>query len=365
MANSQPLAEPANSQEFLDQDTFGMHVSMYPSVVESALPRVNSEMFPTVKRFEEVCYYTGPNREMYPSLILIDSYKILEDPKKLTNNNLKLASILAWCFEMITTAFIMTDDILDNQDLRWKKLSWYKKPNIGLTAIVDIDHIRASAYTVLRKYFKDHPSYQSLMNLIAETCFQTALGQSFDVNTANSFRETRDINLISMERYLKIVKYKSGIIMYKNPPLAAMHLAEYNNIELLQNCEDIFEKLSTFRQAQNDVWDCFGKYDNLGKTGTDISEGKCTWTSATALQYATKRQRQIFQDNYGKIDLDSQRRILELYKEIDVVQKFIDYKKELIGLVNERMDEISNANLRKLMNLFIDIYVDIDEDFTV
>ena len=51
-----------------------------------------------------------------------------------------------------------------------------------------------------------------------------------------------------------------------------------------------------------------------GKIGTDIAEGKCTWLAVVALQRATKAQRNLMKEHYGRSDQESIDIIRELYK---------------------------------------------------
>jgi farnesyl diphosphate synthase len=48
------------------------------------------------------------------------------------------------------------------------------------------------------------------------------------------------------------------------------------------------------------VLDAFADPEVLGKVGTDIQDGKCSWLVVQALQVATPDQRAVLQDSYGR-----------------------------------------------------------------
>ena len=54
-------------------------------------------------------------------------------------------------------------------------------------------------------------------------------------------------------------------------------------------------------QVRDDYLDCYGKRDVIGKSGTDIQEGKCTWLIVVALQRATAEQKKILKVNLSLI----------------------------------------------------------------
>ncbi|KAF5279499.1 hypothetical protein FQA39_LY05609 [Lamprigera yunnana] len=341
-----------------------MHISLYPYAVRDSVPRMpEPELVDAIRRFDDFCYYTGPNRELYASLILIDSYKILEDPAKLTSENLKLASILAWCFENATTSFIVQDDIMDDQCIRWKKKCWHLESHIGLTALIDTKQFSVSSYILLKKYFKNHPSYVQFMNLLAESIYKTALGQSADCNSGEQFKASRNIEILSQQKYVANVFYKTASILYTIPVFAAMQLANITHLSLFNTVEDILIKLSIFRQAQNDMLDVYGKYETTGKYGTDLVEGRCTWLTVTVIEHGTDQQKALFCENYGRDDAKCQNTIINLFAELEMVEKFLQYKKNLIADLNKRMECIEQPKMKRLIKLFLTTYVDVDDDF--
>lgn len=66
------------------------------------------------------------------------------------------------------------------------------------------------------------------------------------------------------------------------------------------------------------------------KVGTDILDNKCSWNINVALENATKEQRQILDENYGKKDAKSEAKVKELFnaQNIDVEGRFKKYEAE-------------------------------------
>lgn len=55
--------------------------------------------------FFQVLQYNTPNGKKNRGLIVISAYKMLEDPAKITTENLRKAGILGWCIEMVSFFF--------------------------------------------------------------------------------------------------------------------------------------------------------------------------------------------------------------------------------------------------------------------
>lgn len=101
------------SDDFLKYGNVERMMYQFPFLVRDSIPRTDPQFTEIVKRYDEVCYHTGPERELYPGPIIMDCYTALESPENQTVANLKLASMLAWAFEHPTTSIIIIDDILD------------------------------------------------------------------------------------------------------------------------------------------------------------------------------------------------------------------------------------------------------------
>ncbi|KAF2895743.1 hypothetical protein ILUMI_10431, partial [Ignelater luminosus] len=73
---------------------------------------------PQIKdHFEKVLYYNVPNRKR-KNLMLLAAYKEFENPKNITNENIKLANILVWCVEMMRSSWAMQNDIIDANGMK-------------------------------------------------------------------------------------------------------------------------------------------------------------------------------------------------------------------------------------------------------
>lgn len=68
---------------------------------------------------------------------------------------------------------------------------------------------------------------------------------------------------------------------------------------MFRQAKTILLEIGQFYQTQDDFFDCFGDPAVIGKVGTDIAEGKCSWLAVVAMQRATEEQKEVMKACYG------------------------------------------------------------------
>lgn len=100
---------------------------------------------------------------------------------------------------------------------------------------------------------------------------------------------------------------------------------------------DILLPLGEYFQVQDDFLDYSGTPEQIGKIGTDIIDNKCSWPVNTALAAASPTQRKVLDENYGQKDAAKEKKIKEVYEELDVRGRYAKYEddayKRILGLI--------------------------------
>ncbi|KAF5287067.1 hypothetical protein FQR65_LT12368 [Abscondita terminalis] len=214
---------------------------------------------------------------------------------------------------------------------------------------------------MIKKYFRDQPYYRTLCGYLAEICHITGVGQTMDIHASKYFKQHRDINMYNLKKYFQLARYKCYIPIFRSCTLAALSLT--NTTEEYFKYEYIFEKLGSHGQMTNDMHDLFGKYESFGRRSTDIEEGKLSWVISAAVEHADDKQKLLLQKNYDRPEPECQRIVLNVFKEIDVIQKFYDHKTQLLGDIRNDLKTVSNPKIVNIIENYIDMYIDVNYDF--
>ena len=75
--------------------------------------------------------------------------------------------------------------------------------------------------------------------------------------------------------------------------LFGFYQAQIKDPETLSQVEALSIDMGHFFSVQDDYLDVYGDPAVMGKTGTDIVDGKCSWVVVTALQNATPAEHEI------------------------------------------------------------------------
>lgn len=218
--------------------------------------------------------------------------------------------------------------MMDASLTRRGQTCWYKRPEVGLVAINDCFVIQSILFRTLRRYFGGQRCYVVLVDLFIDTKMRTELGQLYDLLTAPP-QDQCDFARFSDDVYKRIVRYKTAYYSFYLPVVATLiALGQEDYQEHLAGLEQALLELGEFFQAQDDYLDCYGDPAVIGKIGTDIQEGKCTWLILAALksEKLTLEKRSLLEENYGQRNAGAERIVRSIYRDLDLEGQFHQYE---------------------------------------
>ncbi|KAL2255893.1 hypothetical protein VTK26DRAFT_2526 [Humicola hyalothermophila] len=261
--------------------------------------------------------------------------------RPLTEDEYFKAATLGWTTELLQAFFLVSDDIMDGSITRRGKPCWYRHEGVGMVAINDAFLLESAIYTLLRKYFRDHPRYVDFLELYHEVTYQTEIGQLCDLLTAPE--DKVNLDNFSMDKYRFIVIYKTAYYSFYLPVALAMYMLDVATPENLKQAEEILIPLGEYFQIQDDYLDNFGLPEHIGKIGTDIMDNKCSWLVNQALAIATPEQRRVLEDNYGRKDKEKEAAVKKLYDDLKLEQRYKEYEEKVVGEIRAMIAKIDES----------------------
>lgn len=251
------------------------------------------------------------------------------------------AAVLGWMVELLQSFFLIADDIMDASKTRRGQPCWYLMPGVGNIAINDAFMVESAIYFLLKKHFRQESCYVDLIELFHDVTFQTELGQQLDLLTAPE--DSVDLSKFSLQKHSFIVIYKTAFYSFYLPVALAMHLAGVATPENLKCAQDILIILGKYFQVQDDYLDCYGDPTVTGKIGTDILDNKCSWIINLALAKCTPEQRVILDDNYGRKDSESEKRVKAVFEELNIRGEFENYEESEVSEIKKLIDGVDES----------------------
>jgi farnesyl diphosphate synthase len=203
-------------------------------------------------------------------------------------------------------------------------------------------------YRLLARHFKEQPCYVNLVDLFLEVTYKTELGQLLDLITAPTGKP--DLEKFSPLRYQQIVQYKTSFYSFYLPVALAMIYCGVDGKELLGEARKCLIPLGEFFQIQDDFLDCFGDSKILGKIGTDIDEGKCSWLAMKFMEIASDAELKVFKEIYSTPG--STAVISKMYKEAELDQEYERLQEATKKTLNETLLTISDPKLVLIIESF-------------
>ena len=233
--------------------------------VES-LMRKNLSKEPVVKDLYDYIFDKS-GKKVRASISLISSYGM----NKNQQNRVKLAAII----ELLHTATLVHDDIIDNSDLRRGKttvnVAWSNSHGVLIG-----DFIYSKAFMLMNEIgnFKVIDELSSATNKIAE-------GELMQLANKNNLNT-------SLQQLKKISYYKTGRLFEASAKSAAMLSGK--SIPFIENISKAAKLIGIVFQVRDDLLDYGISKGNIGKPKMqDILEDKITYPLYFALKYSNKK----------------------------------------------------------------------------
>ncbi|XP_011061596.1 PREDICTED: farnesyl pyrophosphate synthase-like [Acromyrmex echinatior] len=314
-------------------------MAMWSDIVRDITEEIENSNFSDVAKWMgKVLQYTVPGGKKIRALTLVYAYKVLIPSDQLTEENIRLVRILAWCIELMQAFLLVIDDIQDRSLIRRGQPCWYRYNSLGLAAINDGLLLACAIFYLIKKYFKGKDCYVNLLETFHDNILKTIIGQSLDMLSTN-FGKKPDLDMFTMNRYNSIVEYKTSHYSFILPITIAMQLAGIKDPEIFRQAKTILLEMGYLLQVQDDYLGCYS--DVHGKDYTDIQEGKCTWLIVVALQRATPEQRKILEECYGSPDPEKVRRVKQLFIDLDLPKIYSTYEEKTYNLLKEHIQQMS------------------------
>lgn len=265
-----------------------------------------------------------PGGKLNRGITVVAVHKTLKGGE-ITAEEYARAAVLGWAVEFLQAFFLVADDVMDDSETRRGQPCWYKLKNVKNIAINDSFILESFVFTLVKQHFGDEPYYGKLVDLFLEVIQQTEFGQLLDL-TSQPDPTVVDLNRFSLERYKKIVKYKTAFYTFYLSVAIGMITSGVTDPSAYDLAKKICCIMGEYFQITDDYLDCYGAPEVIGKIGTDIQDNKCSWLVVQALDRCNAEQRKILEDNYGQWDDAKVQNVKDLYKELELEQVFKDYE---------------------------------------
>ena len=301
----------------------------------------NNEMLPEALLWaQQMMDYNVPGGKLNRGTTVVSVHRTLKGGT-LTPLEIARASVLGWAIEFLQAFFLVADDVMDDSQTRRGQPCWYKQPKVKMIAINDSFLLESYVFTMIHSHFGHTSYYNDLVALFLDVIQKTEFGQLLDLTSQEMDAKEPDLTRFTLERYKKIVKYKTAFYTFYLPVAIGMITSGVQSKEAFDLAREICCEMGEYFQIQDDFLDCFGSPEVIGKVGTDIQDNKCSWLVVQALAKATPAQLKILEQNYGKWDDKKVKKVKALYKEMGMEEFFAEYEEASYARIQKMLDQVT------------------------
>jgi geranylgeranyl diphosphate synthase type II len=252
---------------------------------ELKLPALPSNLYEPIRYMLDL-----EAKRLRPSLVIMGC--------NLFSENIQPAIFPALAIEVFHNFTLMHDDIMDKSAMRRNSPAVHMKWNPNV-AILSGDAMVIKAYELLAH--KSEDTLQLILPVFNQTALQVCEGQQYDMDYEH-------IVTVSIDDYLKMIEYKTAVLLAASLKIGALlGGAENNDADLLY---EFGRNIGIAFQLQDDLFDVFADPAVFGKvTGNDIVSNKKTILLIEALNVASGSTRQNLLDWLNKKNFDREEKI--------------------------------------------------------
>ena len=239
---------------------------------------------------------------------------------------------IAAAYEILHTAILAHDDVIDQSPIRRAKPSLYIElggGHHGISQTISLGDLGFFLATKIISQSKfDDKLKSKALEYVSKTMMDTALGEMLDVELPFLGKERQQKDVLS------IMKYKTARYTISSPLQLGAILSGAEK-DLIDKLGAFGENLGIAFQIQDDILGVFGQEKELGKSNkSDIEEGKNTILIIEAIKNADKAQMKVLGKYYGKGKLSDEG--LERVRDVFIKTKALEYAQKVASeYINE------------------------------
>ena len=321
-------------------ETFAMPVTKELEAVEKVLAAKLTSDVPLINQVVSYIIQNGGKR-LRPLLTLLSA--------KLSGFQGEAAIHLAAAMEMIHTASLLHDDVVDDAGLRRGKTSTKAKWGNSISVLVgDFFWCKMSQIIV------SHGCLRTL-KVVTDTITTTTEAEILEITKHSDFS-------VDEEVYLKVIGGKTAVLLSACCQIGA----------ILGGVSEIFEEgmkrygydLGIAFQLSDDILDYESEEEKFGKhKGGDLREGKLTLPLIVALRNADVDEAQIIKDALlaGRMETDQLKRVLEIIHRYDGIAESRKLAKKYVARAKEHLSHFKPSLEKESLMALADYVIERDE----
>ena len=246
---------------------------------------------------------------------------------------------LATAIELLHTATLIHDDVVDQSDIRRGKTSINKRWDNAHGILVG-DFVYSKAFQLMAS-FKDKRIIQAL----ADSTNKISEGEVLQLN----FQDSKSIK---EKDYFEIIGRKTAELFKASAHTAAL-ISECNKTLLKVSC-DFAYSLGVAFQLRDDLLDYSGNRKNTGKIiGKDFLEGKMTLPLIKALELLDTNDLKTIKQAFRERDSEKLEKVISIINKsgaISEVEKIShDYSKNCLNLLDQFPENLYRESLQEVV----------------